>query len=132
MDHSPYKAGTASLIVPRKPPSGAVLLMAVTGLTLGTLQLVAILWAWHAQAVSRPSSLLLMLSSCALYYGLAYGVHRRSRVCACLLLAYAELHAILVVWLFSPLPAYLLLIPMLLLLILVNGTLAVFRSHRTG
>ncbi|MCD9087512.1 hypothetical protein [Stenotrophomonas sp. SY1] len=104
--------------------------MAATGVLLGTLQLAAGLWAWQLEAISRPTTLLITLLNAVLYFALAYGSYRRSRISACVLLVYAELHAMLVVWLFSPLPAYALLVPLLLLLILVTGTLAVFRSHR--
>ena len=130
LSDNPYRASATLSTGPRKPPEPAILLLTATAVLLGITQLAASLWAWHAGALSRPPNLLIMLFNAGLYFVLAYGSYRHSRICACLLLIFAELHAMLVVWLLSPLPAYTLLGPLVLLLILVTGTQMVFRSHR--
>ncbi len=127
---NPYRASAVHSAAAPRRPARTVRLMAATGGLLGILQLGAGLWAWHADAISAPAVLWFMLFNAALYFVLAYGSYRRSRLCAALLLVYAELHTMLVVWLLSPLPAYALLAPLVLLLILVTGTLAIFRDHR--
>lgn len=132
MDDNPYRNSTASIQSASPPPlAKTILLMAGTGALLGIIQLMMATWAWRAEAISQHLTLWFMLGNAVPYFALAYGTYRRSRICACLLLLYAELHALLTIWLFSPLPAYVLLIPLVLLLIMVNGTQAVFRSHRT-
>ena len=131
MDDSPYRSSITSIdVAPSGPLAKAIVLMAATGALLGIIQLMMTTWAWRTEAVAQNATLWLMLGNSLPYFALAYGTYRRSRICACLLLVYAELHTLLVVWLFSPLPAYALLVPLALLLVLVNGTLAVFRSHR--
>ena len=131
MDDSPYRSSATSIeVAPRGPLAKSIILMAATSALLGITQVIMATWAWRAEAVSQNATLWIMLGNCLPYFVLAYGTYRRSRICACLLLVYAELHALLIVWLFSPLPAYVLLAPLVLLLILVNGTQAVFRSHR--
>ncbi|WP_269790597.1 hypothetical protein [Stenotrophomonas sp. Iso1] len=131
MDDSPYRSSAVSIeVAARGPLAKAIVLMATTGALLGITQLIMTVWAWRIEAVSQNVTLWIMLGNSLPYFVLAYGTYRRSRICACLLLLYSELHALLIVWLFSPLPAYALLAPLALLLLLVIGTQAVFRSHR--
>lgn len=133
MGDNPYRSSVApTLAAPvssSQPARRTVVVMAGTGVLLGITQLALALWAWRVGIITQPHKALMVLGSVALYFALGYGVYRHSRICACVLLVYAELHALLALWAFSPMPAYALLVPLALLLVMVNGTLAVFRSH---
>lgn len=133
MDDNPYQASSVPAVTagPSRTPDLAIALMCGAGALIGTALACATLWMllWHDMNRLLAAG---GLGNAAIYAALAYGCHRRSRICACLLLVHAELQVLLVMKAFPPLPGYALLVPVILLLILVRGTMAVFRSHRHG